>query len=230
MPGWTYYDTQNGYDVWENQYYIPMGFSYDYYYTEEQYNQLYEDNRNLLLLKAIVLDEEQATKYQDILEPAVGNTSFSYTEEADYKVCLERQSMACSDFTYDSYGFTAHYTSDKERLVFFSVPYESGWTATVNGEPVDIENVNIGFMAVKVPAGTSEIQFHYQTPGLKLGAIVTGCAVPLLVAYVLIMKKVDSSKITDAKHRITYKTKEPLPEKTRFKRTNRLRRKEKTEE
>ena len=92
-------------------------------------------------------------------------------------------------FTYDSYGFTAHYTSDKERLVFFSVPYESGWTATVNGEPVDIENVNIGFMAVKVPAGTSEIQFHYQTPGLKLGAIVTGCAVPLLVAYVLIMKK-----------------------------------------
>ncbi len=59
---------------------------------------------------------------------------------------------------------------------------------------------------------------------------MTGCAVPLLVAYVLIMKKVDSSKITDAKHRITYKTKEPLPEKTRFKGTNRLRRKEKTEE
>lgn len=124
-------------------------------------------------------------------------------------------------------GFTAHYTSDKERLVFFSVPYESGWTATVNGEPVDIEKVNIGFMAVKVPAGTSEIQFHYQTPGLKLGAIVTGCAVPLLVAYVLIMKKVDNSKVIDSKQRITYKTKEPLPEKTRFKRTNRLRRKEK---
>ena len=82
MPGWTYYDTQNGYDVWENQYYIPMGFSYDYYYTEEQYNQLYEDNRNLLLLKSNCIDEEQATKYQDILEPAVGNTSFSYTEEA----------------------------------------------------------------------------------------------------------------------------------------------------
>ena len=115
-------------------------------------------------------------------------------------------------------------------MVFFSVPYESGWTATVNGEPVDIEKVNIGFMAVKVPAGTSEIQFHYQTPGLKLGAIVTGCAVPLLVAYVLIMKKVDNSKAIDLKQRITYKTKEPLPEKTRFKRTNRLRRKKKTEE
>ena len=95
---------------------------------------------------------------------------------------------------------------------------------------MDIEKVNIGFMAVKVPAGTSEIQFHYQTPGLKLGAIVTGCAVPLLVAYVLIMKKVDNSKVIDSKQRITYKTKEPLPEKTRFKRTNRLRRKEKTEE
>ena len=59
---------------------------------------------------------------------------------------------------------------------------------------------------------------------------MTEFAIHHLVAYVLIMKKIDNSKVIDSKHRITYKTKEPLPEKTRFKRTNRLRRKEKTEE
>ena len=37
MPGWTYYDTQNGFDIWENEYYIPMGFYYQYYVTPEQY-------------------------------------------------------------------------------------------------------------------------------------------------------------------------------------------------
>ena len=138
--------------------------------------------------------------------------------------------MACSDFTYDSYGFTAHYTSDKERLVFFSVPYESGWTATVNGEPVDIENVNIGFMAVKVPAGTSGNTISLSNTRPEVGSNCDRMRCSSLSCICTDYEKVDSSKITDAKHRITYKTKEPLPEKTRFKRTNRLRRKEKTED
>ena len=33
MPGWTYADKQNGFFIYENQYYIPMGFTYDAYFT-----------------------------------------------------------------------------------------------------------------------------------------------------------------------------------------------------
>ncbi len=210
MPGWNYYDTQNGYDVWENQYYIPMGFSYDIYFTTEQYNNLLENNRHLLLLKAIVLSDEQALKYQDILMPVPDTAALSYTEAAYFSDCLNRKSMACSDFTYHSYGFTAHFTADKERLIFFSVPYENGWTATVNGQPVDVEKVNIGFMAVKVPAGSSEIIFHYQTPGLKTGAMISACTIPIFGLYMLIMKKADQ-KQNKCPKRTIYKIKNSLP-------------------
>lgn len=34
MPGWMYYGNTNGFDVWENDHYIPMGFTYDSYVTE----------------------------------------------------------------------------------------------------------------------------------------------------------------------------------------------------
>lgn len=53
----------------------------------------------------------------------------------------------------------------------FSVPYEEGWSATVNGKPAEVEKVSVGFMAVKVPAGTSQIRFNYRTPGLTLGIL-----------------------------------------------------------
>ena len=188
MPGWIYYDTQNGYDVWENQYFIPMGFSYDSYITREQYDKISENNRNLALLKAIVLSEEQAQSYGGILQQAQTD-EFLYTEQAYFKDCTARKATACSAFDYNSYGFSASFTAEKERLVFFSVPYESGWTATVNGSPVQIEKVNVGFMAVRVPAGTSQIVFHYQTPGLKWGAILTSCTVPIFVAYIFITRK-----------------------------------------
>ena len=46
MPGWVYYATQNGFDIWENQYYIPMGFSYDHYVSSGEYDTTPETNRH----------------------------------------------------------------------------------------------------------------------------------------------------------------------------------------
>ena len=76
--------------------------------------------------------------------------------------------------------------------VFFSIPYESGWTAYVNGEKVDIEQVNVGFMAIRVNAGANiRIEFVYQTPGLFLGCIISIVCIILLVLYMLCMRTVE---------------------------------------
>lgn len=37
MPGWKYYDRQSDFEIWENENYIPMGFCYDSYITDEEY-------------------------------------------------------------------------------------------------------------------------------------------------------------------------------------------------
>ena len=79
-----------------------------------------------------------------------------------------------------------HYIDEGDNLVFFSVPYDKGWSATVNGQKVDIEKVNVGFMAVKVPAGESIISFNYETPLLKLGLFITGGSALLFVLYILL--------------------------------------------
>lgn len=75
--------------------------------------------------------------------------------------------------------------------MFFSVPYDSGWSATVNGEPVVIEKASVGFMAVRVPAGEAEIRFEYMTPGLIPGAFVSAGGLVLLGVYLLVMRRQD---------------------------------------
>ena len=72
--------------------------------------------------------------------------------------------------------------------MFFSVPYEAGWSATVNGEEAQVEKVDIGFMAVRVPAGACEIRFDYMTPGLLPGLAVSGGAILVLLAYWLFFR------------------------------------------
>lgn len=195
MPGFAYYGNANGFDIWENQYYIPMGFSYDYYITRSEYNALSEGSENaigdreLALLRALVVEDDRAQYYDGILQHLPEDQRV-FNEENYLQDCLDRAERCCSSFEYTNTGFSAQIDSDRKQVIFFSVPYEAGWSAQVNGEPVAIERVNVGFMAVTVPEGEGvTIEFTYHTPGLTLGFGITLVSLALLVAYLMLMHR-----------------------------------------
>ena len=56
---------------------------------------------------------------------------------------------------------------------------------------VDIEKVNVGFMAIRVNAGTNvKIEFKYRTPGLFLGMAITVVCVLLFALYMVLMRTI----------------------------------------
>ena len=215
MPGWSFYAQQNGFDIYQNDYYIPMGFSYDSYITRSEYNDVPEDERNLLLLKAIVLEDSDAVKYSGLLQHLDNPSGADYTQDAYFEDCTARRSTAGSSFSRDNGGFSSTFTSDKDRFVFFSVPWEGGWSAEVNGKKADILKVNVGFMAVRVPAGTSTIRFNYRTPGLTLGAIVSAGGAALFSFYWFMTRSRDRK---DAGKRKLYRIREIRHRSTVYKR------------
>lgn len=75
--------------------------------------------------------------------------------------------------------------SDDPQAVFFSIPFSKGWTATVDGEPVEVKRANTGFMAVEVGAGKHDIVLSFMTPGLPEGAALTGVGLFALLAVVV---------------------------------------------
>ena len=94
-----------------------------------------------------------------------------------------------------------------DNLLFFSVPYDRGWTAYVNGEKTDIEIVNIGFMAVKVPGGTtSTIEFRYQTPFFKVGCIISAAAFGVMLLYLIAFRGFRAKRALRKRYRIKQKT------------------------
>ena len=197
MPDYEYVKTSGGYYIYENKNYIPYGFSYNYYMNYDFCDSYAESNRSYLMLKAILLTNEQIQKYGYLLENiedlelppynyGEDGASLSLTDEAMAYDCEQLKQTSADSFETDNNGFTAKVTRDKENLVFFSVPYDQGWSATVNGKEVEIEKVNVGFMAVKVDAGVSEIRFNYTAPGLVNGLLITGGACALLLIYILI--------------------------------------------
>ena len=193
MPGWSFYGTENGFDVWKNDYYIPMGFTYDQYITRETYEGLSESSREKVMLKAIVLENEDVALYGNLFKQGATD-EYRYTEEAYLEDCKARAAVTATGFAYDKDSFSAKFTADRETLVFFSVPIEDGWSAQVNGEDARIVKVNVGFMAVKVLPGENEIVFRYKTPGLKAGTLVSLAALILFLLYLFLAGKLHADR------------------------------------
>lgn len=71
--------------------------------------------------------------------------------------------------------------AEKGGVLFLSVPYDQGWTLTVDGEPCDYEKIFDAFTGIKLSAGEHEIAMTYFPAGLKPGLIISASAVLILI-------------------------------------------------
>ena len=155
--------------------------------TQEQFESVPEEERARVLMRAVLLDEDQIRRLDGLLEPLPEEELADRSDERYAADCGERRLSAALEFTATRTGFTARTNYAQEELVFFSVPCDDGFMATVNGQPADIEKVDNGLMAVRVPAGAADIVFTYHTPGLALSAGVSLAGLAVYAGYLLLL-------------------------------------------
>ena len=188
LKGYSKAETAGGFDIYENENYIPMGFTFDEYITEEEYTAIdaAAQSKDRILPKYLIVSEEDSTKVDDCLTHAEISTYDMPSIKTFREICAARRETACADFTATDVGFTANTYLDKENFVFFSVPYEGGFSAYVDGTEAEIIKAQYGFMAVRVPAGAHSIEFKYVPSGLKKGIYLSLAG---LVLFFLILIK-----------------------------------------
>lgn len=86
-------------------------------------------------------------------------------------------------------GLTGDIQLNTAKMLFFSIPYSQGWTATVDGQPAELLHANIGFMALELQPGEHSISLSYETPGLHAGAGITLVGIVILVAAVVVYRR-----------------------------------------
>ena len=172
---------------------------------ESEFKKITKANRHLYLCKYLVVPDEKADEYAKYL-PEVKSKQVPKADFTTFEAAVKDRLAGdvCESFEWSSDGFSAVIDASSENYVFFSVPYDvkemmgfnfGGWSATVNGEKVDIEEVFGGLMAVKVPAGKDiKIDFTYTTPGWTIGIIASVCGFVAFGIYLFVFVKVKKQR------------------------------------
>ena len=162
----------------------PIGFALDCWITEKELLSLPVEKRALALMNAFAVNDRDIPM---IKKEEVKHISMSALEGVEPEACIQRTIQdAVMDFHRDGNGFSCKTAWDKVRFAYFTVPFDTGWKATLDGKATEILNAG-GMMALLVPSGSHQIVFTYHTPGFAAGAALSGFATAGFLIYVFFL-------------------------------------------
>lgn len=120
-----------------------------------------EENREELLGEAIAL--EDGTE--------IGDASEIQTLKSEEQETAEQNSSVTLDAPQKDSVVTGSVHAEADGYALFMIPYEKGWSLTIDGEKAELLRGDIGFLACEVPEGDHTILLTLEAPGLKAGTI-----------------------------------------------------------
>jgi len=87
-------------------------------------------------------------------------------------------------------------TADGERLLYLPVPYESGWTAYIDGKAVKIRRIMGGMLGVPISSGTHEIRLRFLPRGLIAGVCISLLSAGIALLSAILKKRKKPAKET----------------------------------
>ena len=85
----------------------------------------------------------------------------------------------------------ARYDVKQDTSIFFTIPYDKGWSAYQDGKKIEIKQAQTGFIKVDVPKGKGTITLSFIPNGFVVGAI---CSFTSLLLFGIYNHKRKSSK------------------------------------
>lgn len=145
-------------------------------------NLTYVDNTNA---------EIERVGKMDIRHEAVADKRF----EAQLKTAVKQDSTSVVKLTsYMSDRLTYDVNSSKGGVIVFSEVYYPGWTATVDGQPVELGRVNYLLRAVNVAPGKHKIELAFHPKSVTTTETIAYVAYAVLLLAILLLAYIEYRK------------------------------------
>ena len=171
-------------NVFKNRYFLPLGYTYDRYIPEHAWKQLPLMAKDKTMLTALVTsDDDTPLGMQEYLQ-ADTSSFFSFQGFQTLTDSLKKDTL-CIEEQSPNY-FKGHIHLDKKKMLFLSIPYDAGWTASVDGKAHSLRIGNIGFMYLPLDSGMHQVELSYRSPLLNKGAFLSALCIAIFAILFVI--------------------------------------------
>lgn len=134
---------------------------------------------------------EEITLIADDSEEALNAVVYRFSDSALAQVYseLNRSPLHLTSWTDTKLSGTVY--AQSAGTLFLSIPYDAGWTVTVDGEEVETEKLFDAFLSVPVSEGEHEIALHYFPEGLAPGLAITAGSIGVFAILWLFKRSQD---------------------------------------
>lgn len=135
---------------------------------------------------------------------AIGEGTMSFDDLNIYAVNMnedylhnvqERSKDQFNSLTVEDTKVEGDITVEENKMLFFSIPYSEGWSATVNGEKVEVQKGNIGFMTIPITEGENHVVLKYRTPWLLPGILISVVTFITYITVVIVLRVKRKKKV-----------------------------------
>lgn len=160
---------------------VTKGETYDKCYRNRwnYYNQISKKDG---LLEFYVYSDEW--KNAEVKELNLGNLK-ALELNTDYmkSIVEDISSTQCVDVAYRNNGHLKMNVNieSEEKILFTSIPYANSWKAKVNGEEIDLINLETNTLGLKLEKGLNKIELIYIPRGIGLGLLMTSLGIVFLL-------------------------------------------------
>lgn len=159
--------------VFRKKYCLPVGFAYDKYVFASDFAKLSNNQKDVMLFKSIVIKDDEQKDYKDFVRLELKDTVSEYGLDAYANDVASLKKDSVSFTVSDHNNLKGKIKLDKTKAVFFSIPYDSGWKASIDGKETAVQMVDFGLIGVMVHAGEHSVELTYQVPYLYSGSMVS---------------------------------------------------------
>jgi uncharacterized membrane protein YfhO len=180
--------------VFKNKHSLPLAFAYNQALTEAEFKTLSPFQRDVYLLRGCVLAPEDAEMLKVCSKFNMSDTATPFNGDAYslYSSTLRKTSLTITRFREND--ITGSINLAAPAVLFYSIPFDEGWKATVNGKQVKLSRVNCGFTGLLLPAGKSDVHLTFEPRLMAEGAMVSAGALLVFAALIIMQFMKDRRK------------------------------------
>jgi len=180
--------------VYKNRFALPLGFTYSQVLDETTFKKLSPTQKDIYLLRGCVIadDDKDLLAGNKKFNLADTATAFSFDAYGQYVKDLKKDSLTITQFKESD--IKGDITVASPKILFFSIPFDEGWKATVNGTDTKLYRINAGLTGLSIPAGKNTVELKFEPRFMKRGTLVSVVALLIFIGL-LVFDRMRNKKV-----------------------------------